>query len=67
MCRLPYLLNFYKDKPMPQLPVRANTLMEKYKIPQGKILGDMLKIIEEEWVNNNFQISDQQIKNIINS
>ena len=61
------LLNFYKDKPMPQLPVRANTLMEKYKIPQGKILGDMLKIIEEEWVNNNFQISDQQIKNIINS
>ena len=41
--------------------------MEKYKIPQGKILGDMLKIIEEEWVNNNFQISDQQIKNIINS
>ena len=61
------LLNFYKDKPMPQLPVRANTLMEKYKIPQGKILGDMLKIIEEEWVNNNFQISDQQIKNIINN
>ena len=61
------LLNFYKDKQMPQLPVRANTLMEKYKIPQGKILGDMLKIIEEEWVNNNFQISDQQIKNIINN
>ena len=41
--------------------------MKEYKIPEGKQLGMKLKIIEEQWVNNNFEISDQQIKNIINN
>ena len=41
--------------------------MSKYQIPEGKELGSKLKMIEEEWVNNNFQISDKQIKNIINN
>ena len=27
---------------------------------------EKLKIIEKEWVKNNFKISDQQIDNIIN-
>ena len=30
------------------------------------MLGDKLKLIEEEWVNNNFKISDQQIEVIAN-
>ena len=48
------------------MPVKADILMKKYKIPEGKLLGDKLKLIEEEWVNNNFQISDQQIEIIAN-
>ena len=39
--------------------------MKKYNIPQGKTLGDKLKIIEEEWVNNNFQLSEKKIDKII--
>ena len=31
------------------------------------IRGDKLKLIEEEWVKNNFQISDQQVENIMNN
>ena len=60
------LLNLYKNKVKPIMPVKADILMEKYKIPEGKVLGDKLKLIEEEWVNNNFQISDQQIEIIAN-
>ena len=47
------------------MPVEANTLMEKYQIPEGKQLGLKLKMIEEEWVKNNFKISDQQVDHII--
>jgi hypothetical protein len=60
------LLNLYKNKVKPTMPVKADILMKKYKIPEGKVLGDKLKLIEEEWVNNNFQISDQQIEIIAN-
>ena len=41
--------------------------MNKYEIPEGKKLGQKLRIIEEEWVENNFQISDKQVENIVNS
>ena len=40
--------------------------MEKYNIQEGKSLGNILKMIEEEWVNNNFQLSENQIEKIIN-
>ena len=60
------LLNLYKNKVKPTMPVKADILMKKYKIPEGKVLGDKLKLIEEEWVNNNFQISEQQIEIIAN-
>ncbi len=59
------LLELYKNKITPSLPVGADLLMTKYKIPEGKQLGSMLKQIEEEWINNNFKISDKQIDNIV--
>ena len=47
------------------MPIGADVLMTKYKIPEGKLLGDKLKIIEREWVKNDFKISDQEVRNII--
>ena len=47
------------------MPIGANVLMTKYNIPEGKILGNKLKIIEEMWVQNGFQILDKQIQKII--
>ena len=44
-----------------------HALIVKYKISEGKVLGDKLRMIEEEWVNNNFKISDQQVENIVNN
>ena len=61
------LIDLYIDKNIPSMPIAANILMSEYQIPEGKELGSKLKMIEEEWVNNNFQISDKQIKNIINN
>ena len=61
------LIDFYKDKTIPKMPVGAEFLMEKFNIPEGKQLGAKLKIIEEEWVKNNFQISDKQVSQIVNN
>ena len=61
------LIKFYKNKTSPIMPVGANVLMAKYKIPEGKQLGLKLKIIEEEWVKNDFKISDEQIEQIVNN
>ena len=47
------------------IPVNADFLMKKYEIPEGKQLGEKLRAIEEQWVKNNFKISDQQINSII--
>ena len=57
----------YENKIIPTMPVGADILMTKYKISKGKQLGVKLKMIESKWVENNFQISDQQVENIANS
>ena len=59
------LMEVYKDKIKPTMPIGANALMSKYNIPAGKILGNKLKVIEEIWVQNGFKISDKQIQKII--
>ena len=62
------LLNFidqFRSKVLPTMPIGAKVLMEKYNIPQEENLGTKLKIIEEEWVNNNFHLTEEQINKII--
>ena len=59
------LIKVYEDKAVPTMPIGANILMSKYNIPEGKTLGNKLKMIEELWVENGFQISDRQIQKII--
>ena len=61
------LMKIYEDKVIPTMPVVANMLMAKYNIPEGKILGNKIKMIEEIWVSNNFNISEKQIQNIVKS
>ena len=49
------------------MPINAKELMKKYDILEGKLLGKKLKLIEEEWIKNNFQLSEKQIDEIINN
>jgi len=65
--RLIEMSEIYSNKKITSMPITAKMLMTKYNIPEGKQLGEKLKIIEQEWVNNNFKISDQQIDRIIHS
>ena len=59
------LIKLYQNKSIPIMPIDADLLMTKYKIPQGKMLGDKLKKIEEEWVNNGFEISNTKLETIV--
>ena len=61
------LINKFKLKTIPTMPFKADFLMSKYDIPEGKMLGEKLKIIKNKWIENNFQISEKQIENIINN
>ena len=63
--KLVEMIEFFKDKEAPLLPLRAITLMTKYNIPEGKELGVKLKEIEEKWVENNFEISKLEVQKII--
>ena len=61
------LIDLFKSKVLPTIPISAKVLMEKYGVPEGKTLGNKLKMIEKEWVNNNLQLSEKQINEIMNS
>ena len=61
------MIEYFKDEKPRSLPVKATTLMDKYNIPEGKKLGIMLKKIENKWLDNNFQISEKEIKKLINN
>ena len=59
------MIEFFKDKEPPLLPLKAITLMTEYNIPEGKKLGIKLKEVEEKWVENNFEISKLEVQKII--
>ena len=39
--------------------------MKKFNIPEGKKIGYNLKLIENHWLENEFKITEDQIKKII--
>ncbi len=61
------LIDIFKNKKIPIMPLKADLLMEKYNIPEGKELGAKLKAIEEIWANNNFKISDKEVLKIVSN
>ncbi len=40
-------------------------ILKQYGMQEGQSLGNVLKIIEKEWIEKNFTISDERIKEII--
>ena len=65
--RLIKLIETFKEKKIPVMPLKANILIEKYHVLEGKELGKKLKEIEEAWVNNSFNISEKEIQKIANN
>ena len=61
------LIEIFKKKEIPVMPLKANILIEKYQLIEGKELGKKLEIIEEVWVNNNFNISEKEIQKLVDN
>ena len=61
------LKKYFKEFQIPDLPIKARDLIEKFNLKEGKLLGLILKEIEKEWLDNNFKITNSQIENIIKS
>ena len=61
------LKKYFNEFEIPVMPVKAKDLIEKFNLKEGKLLGSIIKEIEEQWLNNNFKISNDQIKDIVKS
>jgi len=59
------LKNMLANKDLPKFPIETKNLMQEYDLVEGKTLGKKLKLLEEFWVNNEFNISKDQINRII--
>ena len=59
--------NYFLEFEIPVMPIKAKDLIEKFDLKEGKLLGIVLKEIEEKWLDNNFKISHNQIEKIVNS
>jgi len=60
------MIGNFKDKEIPTMPLKADILMGKYNISEGKELGKKLKAIEEVWTNNDFKITEKEVQDIVN-
>ena len=58
-------IDYFKDKKVPLFPIKGEDLMKKFNIPEGKKIGYNLKLIENHWLENEFKITEDQIKKII--
>ena len=59
--------NFFDNQSPPRFDIKAEKLMEKFKLKEGRELGQKLKEIEKAWIDNSFKISDKEIEKIIDS
>ena len=61
-----YSENFRKilKTKVPLFPINGEFLKQK-GMKEGQSLGNVLKSLEKEWVNNNFKISNEKIEEII--
>ena len=65
-----YLLDLKKyfiEFEIPLMPIKAKDLIDKFDLKEGRLLGSILKEIEQQWLNNNFKISSNQIEDIVKS
>ena len=58
---------YFVELEVPVMPIKAKDLIENFNLKEGRLLGLILKEIEEQWLNNNFSISNNQVEEIVNS
>ena len=61
------LKKYFLEFKIPVIPIKAKDLIKQFNLKEGKLLGSILKEIEEQWLNNNFKISNNEIEDIVKS
>ena len=49
---------------IPEFPITGNYLLEK-GLKSGRNMGEVLKKIEKQWIQNDFHLKDEELKNLI--
>ena len=52
---------------IPIFPLKAQKLMDDYKLKEGRELGVKLKKLENIWIDNNFKLTKDEIEKTINN
>ncbi len=58
------LKKYFEKFEKPIFPLKAQDLLEKYKLKEGKEFGQKFRLLEEMWLNNSFKISKKEIDNV---
>tara|TARA_B100000427_G_scaffold241343_1_gene204258 strand:- start:556 stop:1830 length:1275 start_codon:yes stop_codon:yes gene_type:complete len=62
--KLAEVKKYFEKIEKPVFPIKAEIVMKKYRINEGKELGQKLKSLENLWVENNFKISDKDVDKV---
>ena len=60
------LIDYIKEKTIPEFPINAKFLKEEFNFLEGKQLGDALKKLEKHWIDNGFKIDKGNVKSLLN-
>ena len=58
------LKKYFEQFEKPIFPLKAQDLLEKYKLKEGKEFGQKIRLLEDLWLNNSFKISNKEIDNV---
>ncbi len=60
------LIDYIKEKTIPEFPINAKFLKEEFNFLEGKQLGDALKKLEKQWIDDGFKIDKGNVKSLLN-
>ena len=60
------LIDYIKEKTIPEFPINGKFLKEEFNFLEGKQLGDALKKLEKQWIDNDFKIDKANVKSFLN-
>ena len=65
--KLIHLKKYFEKFEKPTFPLKAQELLEKYKLKEGKEFGQKIKHLEDQWLNNSFKLSEKEIDNVFSN
>ena len=65
--KLIQLKKYFEEFKKPIFPLKAQDLLEKYNLKEGKEFGQKIRLLEDLWLNNSFKLSNKEIDNVLNN